>query len=486
MHVRLAIVVGLSTLSLVGTVAAQVDAERFKPAVTTDGWVNAEGSAVRNRQDPLELGLYLNYGRNQVVIVDADGDLDQQFVAGRFGVDLLGSVTLAKPFAIGLDLPFFVAQTGDPAGLDAAGLGDLRIVPKLRLLDDRDSIGLALAMELRAPTHTGDFSGSDGPIVVWPKVILDHRFRKGVRVGANVGAAFREQQDFLNVSAGSELTYAAALGYRFQRHTSPIEVGGELNGGVGLTQTDPEELPLEGFLYLRAFLGHDWELQGGPGFGLLPGYGVPTWRFFAGVRWRPTRHDRDHDGIPDDEDQCPDRAEDQDHFEDLDGCPEHGPDQDRDGVPDYDDQCPDAKETINGVEDEDGCPDSGDARVVYEDGELKILDRVRFEHGSATLEEDSESTLDQVALILKANPEFERVEVQGHTDSSGPEEVNQRLSEQRAQAVRGYLIGRGIEPARLEAKGYGESEPLRKGEGDKAMSENRRVEFVITESSEGK
>jgi outer membrane protein OmpA-like peptidoglycan-associated protein len=306
-----------------------------------------------------------------------------------------------------------------------------------------------------------------------------------VRIGANVGALFREQQDFLNVSAGSELTYAAALGYRFKRHTSPIEVGGELNGGIGLTQTDAEELPLEGLLYLRAFLGHDWELQGGPGFGVLPGYGVPTWRAFVGVRWRPTSHDRDHDGIADDEDECPSRAEDRDRYEDLDGCPEDGPDEDKDGVSDYDDKCPGEKETINGVEDDDGCPDSGDPRVVYEDGELKILDRVRFEHGSATLEADSEKTLDQVALILKANPEFVKVEVEGHTDSTGPDDVNQRLSEQRANTVRSYLIGKGIDPGRLEARGYGETQPLEKGAGDKAMSENRRVEFVITESTEG-
>jgi hypothetical protein len=60
-----------------------------------------------------------------------------------------------------------------------------------------------------------------------------------------------------------------------------------------------------------------------------------------------------------------------------------------------------------------------------------------------------------------------------------------RLSERRANAVRSYLIGKGIDPARLEAKGYGESQPLAKGQSDKAMGENRRVEFVITDSAEG-
>ena len=473
----------LGGLTTVSTAHAQVDAERLKPAVTTDGWVNAEGSGVRPTADPLEVGMMLNYGHNPLVVVDGDGNLDDRFVGGRLGIDLLGSVSLARPFAIGLDLPLFVGQYGD-GDPDGAGLGDLRVVPKLRLLDDRKSVGLALAAEVRLPTHTGDFSGGPGTPVFVPRAIVDHRFRSGVRIGANLGAAIREQTDFYNVSAGSELMYAAALGYRFGGNDGKVELGGELNGGVGLTESDPEEVPLEGFVFLRGLLGHEWEIQGGPGFGVLPGYGVPTWRAFLGVRWRPTRHDRDHDGISDSEDECPTEAEDKDRYEDLDGCPEEGPDEDRDGVPDYDDKCPNDKETINGVDDDDGCPDSGDPRVVYEDGELRILDRVRFEHGSAVLEEDSKDTLNQVALILKANPEFTKVRIEGHTDRTGPDDVNQRLSQRRAEVVRSYLISQGVSSDRLVAKGMGSSHPIAKGGSDEALAQNRRVEFIIEESSD--
>jgi OOP family OmpA-OmpF porin len=462
---------------------AQVDGERLKPAVTSDGWVTAEGSGVRPTADPLELGLVLNYAHHPLVVADANGDLADRIVGGRVGVDALASMTLAKPFALGVDLPFFVGQAGDfdPSG---AGLGDLRLVPKLRLLDDRRSVGLAVAGEVRLPTHTGDFSGGDGPLVFAPRVIVDHRFRRGLRVGANVGAVLRERTDYYNVDAGSELAYAAAVGYRIGGQDGRIELGAELVGGVGLTAADPEELPLEGLLFLRAFLGHEWELMGGPGFGLVPGYAVPTWRAFLGVRWRPTRHDRDYDGISDRDDACPDEAEDADHFEDLDGCPEVGPDEDHDGVPDYDDDCPGEKETINGTDDDDGCPDSGDPRVIYEDGEFRILDNVRFEHGSAVLEEDSKRTLDQVAMILKAHTEFTQVRVEGHTDDTGPRDVNQRLSEQRAQTVRAYLIGRGVESNRLQAVGYGSSRPKVEGTTEADRAKNRRVEFVVVDLEE--
>lgn len=473
----------LSSSLAAAAASAQVDAERLKPAVTADGWVTAEGAGVRPRADPLELGLVAGYALNPLVVVGAGGELEQRLVGGRVGIDALGSVTIARPLAVGLDLPLFVGQRGDGEPTPA-GIGDLRLVPKLRLLDDRRALGLALAAEVRLPTHAGDFAGGASTPVFAPRAILDHRFRGGLRVGVNLGAVLRERVDFYNVSAGSELAYAAAVGYRFGRGRGPLELGGELTGGVGLTAADAEELPLEGLLFLRAWLGHEWELVGGPGFGLVPGYGVPTFRAFLGVRYRLTRHDRDYDGASDREDGCPDEPEDVDRYQDLDGCPEVGPDADHDGVPDYDDRCPDEKESINGVEDDDGCPDSGDPRVIYEEGEFRLLDDVRFEHGSAVLTADSRATLDQVALILKAHEEFTKIRIEGHTDDTGPDAVNQRLSQQRAEAVRAYLVARGVESNRLVAQGFGDSRPKVKGTTEEDRAVNRRVDFILVESSE--
>lgn len=469
----------VALLALTGRAFAQdteIDAERFKPAVTYDGWVNAEGSSVRGKGDPLELGAFLNYGYRPLVMVDGDGEVVAKLVAGHMGLDLLGSLTVAGPFAIGLGMPLYGLQTGD-GDPSFAGLGDLRVVPKLRLLDDRYAVGLALALEVRAPTHTGDYNGGARNAQLLPKAIIDHRFLGGLRVGANLGLAFRENTTLFNIEAGDEFTYAAAIGYRFGGHEGDTELGVELNGAAGLAQTDKEELPLEGFLFLRHAPDPDWEIMGGPGIGLVPGYGIPTFRVFAGVRYHPTAHDRDHDGVPDDEDKCPDVAEDFDDEEDSDGCPEEDKDTDRDGVPDKDDKCPTKKETINGHDDEDGCPDTGDPRVIYEDGQFKILDAVHFEHGKADIKEESHSLLDQVALMIKANPDV-NVRVEGHTDDTGPKDVNRRLSQARAESVRRYLIGKGVKPSRLSAKGYGPDKPLEKGTSDAVRAKNRRVEFV--------
>jgi outer membrane protein OmpA-like peptidoglycan-associated protein/opacity protein-like surface antigen len=176
--------------------------------------------------------------------------------------------------------------------------------------------------------------------------------------------------------------------------------------------------------------------------------------------------DNDGDGIPDVRDGAPDQAEDIDGFEDTDGVPD--PDNDGDGVPDTDDRCPG---TPAGVEvDAEGCP------VVEEIREDLVLEGVTFKLGSAELTADSADQLDRVAASLAAWPEV-RVEVAGYTDSSGPQELNRRLSQERAESVRSYLVARGIDPERIVATGYGEQDPVASNETAAGRAMNRRVEL---------
>ncbi len=455
---------------------SNLDAERFKPAVTHDGFVNLEGSGVRMPEDRWEFGLFLNYARNTLIAVNGADNVSRQFVAGRLGFDALASVTLAEPFALGVDLPFFLAQTGDYAP-SSAGLGDLRLVPKLRLMDDRNGFGLGIVGELRLPTHAGDFAGGARNVVFAPRLVADHRYAGGLRLGANAGVLLRQGTLFYNVHAASEFTYGAAIGYRFGGDAGKVEIGAELLGALGLVRTNREEAPLEAFPYVKVNPSDEWEISAGPGIGLLPGYGVPVFRFFAGIRYTPTSHDSDHDGVPDGRDRCPTVAEDRDHVQDDDGCPEE--DGDVDGIPDSEDRCPNAKETINGFEDDDGCPDEGPARVIVENGRIRILENIRFKKGSAEIDEESNSILNQVALTMKANPSIKRVRVEGHTDETGTHELNMQLSRERAASVRQYIVNRGVKPERLTAAGYGPDRPLVKGNDPDSLAKNRRVEFIV-------
>ena len=213
--------------------------------------------------------------------------------------------------------------------------------------------------------------------------------------------------------------------------------------------------------------------------------------------------DRDFDGIMDDVDACPDQAEDKDGFQDVDGCPDT--DNDGDGVLDAADTCPDKLEDKDGFEDTDGCPEpdnDGDgvldtadkcpntpvgvavdatgcpvAPMKTEVGGVLILEDVNFATGSAELTPTSSVTLDKVAESLNAWPDV-TVEIGGHTDSSGNDATNKKLSQDRADAVRQYLIGKGVAGTRLTAVGYGEEKPIADNATKDGKAKNRRVELT--------
>jgi outer membrane protein OmpA-like peptidoglycan-associated protein len=113
--------------------------------------------------------------------------------------------------------------------------------------------------------------------------------------------------------------------------------------------------PAEVDVAMRAYLPAMFNLLMGVGVGLDHGIGSPMLRGFVGLGWAPDFRDRDHDGILDAVDRCPDDPEDKDGFQDEDGCPDE--DNDNDGIPDKLDKCPNDYEDFDGFEDEDGCPD---------------------------------------------------------------------------------------------------------------------------------
>jgi len=174
--------------------------------------------------------------------------------------------------------------------------------------------------------------------------------------------------------------------------------------------------------------------------------------------------DRDGDKIPDSEDRCPDKA----GVKAFQGCA----DSDGDGIADPDDQCPD----VPGVPEERGCPPS---KVKVTAEKIEILEQVHFETGKAVIRPESFDLLRNVASVLKAHPEIEQIEVQGHTDNRGGQASNMRLSQKRAEAVRAFLIQEGVEASRLTAKGYGPTRPVADNKTEAGRAANRRVEFVI-------
>jgi outer membrane protein OmpA-like peptidoglycan-associated protein len=183
--------------------------------------------------------------------------------------------------------------------------------------------------------------------------------------------------------------------------------------------------------------------------------------------------DNDGDGVADVYDDCPNMAEDFDGFEDDDGCPDL--DNDGDGILDSDDECPGAAETFNNFRDTDGCPDERPIEFP--------LAYINFKFGTAEISgADPIPVLEEVIRIMRENPEI-RVKVTGHTDSIGSDEYNMNLSNRRADAVKQYLVDEGgIDPARLDTEGRGESEPIDTNDTEVGRARNRRIQFSVVDS----
>ncbi len=178
--------------------------------------------------------------------------------------------------------------------------------------------------------------------------------------------------------------------------------------------------------------------------------------------------DGDGDGVPDHMDKCPNTPK--GAPVDSDGC---CLDSDGDGVKDFQDQCPG---TPKGVPvDDTGCPPK--LITVHEDGTWEVKTQVFFDLNKAVIRDEAKPALDQLAEAMKS-PRYAAwsVEVQGHCDRSGPRKFNERLSQKRADAVREYLVARGVAADRLIAKGYAWDHPRYPNDREHRAL-NRRVEF---------
>lgn len=228
--------------------------------------------------------------------------------------------------------------------------------------------------------------------------------------------------------------------------------------------------------------------------------------------------DTDGDGLPDPKDRCPEQA----GPADLGGCP----DKDGDGVADPDDRCVE----VRGVKELAGCPD-GDGDGIADgddacpqvpghptgkgcpdkdgDGVLDKNDKcptvaglprakgclpaavakftgaikgITFKSGSAEILPDSYPVLNKALDVLKKYPEL-RLSIEGHTDDVGDDALNQKLSEDRAAAVKAWFVEKGVDAARLETKGWGETKPVAPNDKPKGRKENRRIEFRVLAAS---
>ena len=473
------------SLAAAGTAHADgFDGQRFEPAAGAAGGLNVERAMVPQHLG-FGAGLFLNYGYSPVVDRDRPDGVTRLVLRHAFTMDFLGSIGLGDIFELAVGLPVDAAWMGDPTTFGGnnlaagAGIGDLRLVPKMAWGFGHAALnyGIGFMTPFYFPTGDPNALRGSGAVIIDPVLLAS---LGGHRWNFTLNAGFKARTDGKNDFTGyGELHWGLAGTFGlYDTRKLGLDLLVELVGGwqPGALGPGTIAVPMEADGALVIKPGREWSIYVGGGGGLDNGLAEPDGRFIAGVRYahrvpgNDRFGDRDHDGIINGKDRCPDEAEDYDGFEDDDGCPEA--DNDHDGVLDDDDECPDQA----GPRDNDGCPTHG--TVVWRHGRLVIFGKVHFETGSARIQKRSKELLDQIAAMVKEHPEVGRIRVEGYTDNVGPPDMNLKLSRERADSVRVALIERGVRSDRLRTEGYGETHPVAPNRTRAGRAKNRRVEFV--------
>jgi OOP family OmpA-OmpF porin len=474
----IALLLGVSTAA---TAQAQnLAAQRFAPAGSEDGVLGVEGADLRRLLHPY-VALWAHYALDPLV-VEQDDD-ETAIVEHVLGADLVFSIAVWEGLEFGALLPVTLLAKGDEDAatavglvpMDGASMGDLSLRVAYRFeLSYRDA--LALHVPVYLPTAPDDDLLASG-FGVKPTMAYTHGFEHA-DLTFNLSYLFRDDVEVGDYHGGQEL--GLHMGTRIgvdptwdTAIVASIGVDSSLHDFFGAAET-----PVEPQAGVEHWFGQHWRLGGFLGTGLSRGIGAPDLRVGLSIAFgekpaRPRREgDRDSDGIPDENDACPHDAEDRDGFADEDGCPDE--DNDNDGILDEDDACPSAPETPDGIADEDGCPD----RIRVEGALITTFEPVQFKTDSDEILPESHPMLREVSNVMKTNPGME-IHVAGHSDSTGDAEYNRELSDRRAHSVRKFIIEQGVDDDRLDAKGYGEDQPVADNESEEGRRKNRRVEFQL-------
>ncbi|MFO0678402.1 MAG: OmpA family protein [Polyangiaceae bacterium] len=550
-----AVALALLPLAWTSTARAQgFSLNRFEPSERRSDWFANESLDLRGNLRPA-FGVVADGMYRPLVLYNANGDIVSSIVRNRITIHPGASINLWDRVRVGLSLPIIAFQDGKSGQYQGVvytppstpAVGDLRLGLDVRLAGEYgDAATLAIGAQVHFPTgKTSDYT-SDGQVRFNPRLMVAGDV--GIFVySARAGVQIRNDgTSIANTTLGHELMFGAAAGIRVA--DKKLVIGPEVYGSTILSDAFARaSTPVEGILGAHWQLG-DWKLGGGGGLGLTRGFGSPVGHWMASVEWAPDYdkkpEDRDHDGVPDNEDACPDTPGVRTNDPKTNGCPPPPPDRDGDGIWDKNDACPDVAgvtsddPTKNGcppdrdgdgvIDSEDACPDvkglrttdpktngcpdpdrdkdgilneadacpdepgkadpdpkkNGCPKAFVQAGQIKILDQVKFKTGSAAIlpGKDSEDILTAVMDVLSKHPEIKGIRVEGHTDNVGAAAMNKKLSADRAKSVATWLTKHGFPADRITSAGFGMEKPIDDNKTPEGRKNNRRVEFHIEDA----
>ncbi len=498
------------------------------------------------------VGLTLDYAHDPLVfhVTDATGKTTTtDVIAHQLNAHVDAAMSFVDRVSISLSLPIVYLERGTaeqgvaPLGGGAAGDPRLGVMVRVWKQPLADALSIHLGADLWIPIGADINHAGDSNVRVEPKLVLaglTHRimwsflagfqYRPSATVGMLTAAS--------GSTVGSELHFGGAIAYAdLQRR---FAVGPELVAATTATGSFSFQ---KNSSSLELLLGGHYNIIGqieaglAVGFGFLREPGTPDFRTILRIAYSPMRPeppvketkcpecaacpppppppppppapaDRDHDGVLDKDDECPDVPKgphpsethkgcpdtDKDGdgvFDSLDECPDEPsglhpdplrlgcplPDRDKDSIPDGVDACPDKPGAPNPDPKKNGCP----GLVEIKNGQVVIMKPVFFATDKDVILAQSFPVLQAVADALVAQPEIKHVSIEGHTDDRGAPEHNRDLSQRRAESVMKFLVEHGVAAERLQAHGFGPDHPISENKTTKGRAANRRVEFRIVD-----
>ncbi|ATB29720.1 kelch repeat-containing protein [Melittangium boletus] len=445
------------------------DVERLRlSAAATDSLLVDSGRLLP--QGGYRLGLLTHYERGILVLRGSDG-FDRSLLHYRTSAWLMGAWSPVERLEVSARLPVILFQGGHGAETlvgvstpSSSGLGTPEVGGRYALLrrEEGAPVSLAVGLDVGLP---GGRASAFGRQEHWAGFQFSPRVSLGREVGmfvlgASVGARVRSTEVEPGRAVGTELEQGLVVATRREG------LRGELALQLAESLVHPD-VAVELLGGVRLPMGHGLEVSALAGHGFTDIPGTPSWRAGVAVAWAHGPPREGGASVPNKTDRCPHERGSPENA----GCPDR--DSEGDGVVDRLDRCPNEP----GVPSRQGCPEPVSPPVKEE--RLSLAGReIVFQVGLSRIEGDGTRILDELAELLKSRPDVS-LRIEGHTDDSGLEQLNLTLSQERADGVRAYLIQRGIESSRLEARGYGPSRPIASNDTPEGRSQNRRVEFII-------
>ncbi|MFA4875617.1 MAG: OmpA family protein [bacterium] len=429
----LVIILSLGTAQTASALIKNADVITVNPATDGGKYITVHQSNTMP-QWSFNAGGTFDYAFEPLEYADAAGNRRRGIIDDLLMANIQGAIAWTDWWLMGANIPVALWETFYNPNMAAAAvqkqtymgkMGDVRLEMKFRFLDiDRYHVGLSLVPFMYFPTGKSNYFLGNGMWSPGGTLVFDADIKNRVFLALNVGYRMYQETryDVNNTNAVIDDTLSLGGGINVRINDTWGVLGEVFSESVisGMFKNqlqNPAEF-LAGGRFTPQSTAKGLGVTLAGGRGITTGIGSPDFRVLLGVNYR--------------------------HIKSAPPPP----------------------------------PVEVEAQV---EEKIVITQKIHFEFDRAVIRPISYPILDDVAYLLQKNPQIRLVRVEGHTDWIGSDAYNQKLSEARANAVRNYLVQKGIEPDRLQAVGYGEQRPIADNNTVMGRARNRRTEFTVVD-----